>query len=44
VALDGGAQDCEGLGMDLGSSGTLGHLKDLDRNKENLSSEGGDMQ
>jgi len=44
VALDGGAQDCEGLRMDLGSSGTLGHLKDLDRNKENLSSEGGDMQ
>lgn len=44
MALDGGAQDCEGLRMDLGSSGTLGHLKDLDRNKENLSSEGGDMQ
>lgn len=44
MALDDGAQDCEGLRMDLGSSGTLGHLKDLDRNKENLSSEGGDMQ
>lgn len=44
VAGDGGAQDCEGLGMDLGSSGSLGHLKDPDRNKENLSSEGGDMQ
>lgn len=44
MAVDGGYQDCEGLGMDLGSSGSLGHMKDPDRNKENLSSEGGEMQ
>ena len=30
--------------MDLGSSSSLGHMKDPDRNKENLSSDGGDMQ
>lgn len=44
MVVDGGYQDCEGLRMDLGSSGSLGHLKDLDRNKENLSSDGGEMQ
>ena len=30
--------------MDLGSSSSLGHMKNLDRNKDNLSSDGSDMQ
>ena len=30
--------------MDLGSFGSLGHMKDPNKNKENLSSNGGDMQ
>ena len=44
MVVDGGHQDCEGLGMDLGYSGILGHMKDPDKHKDNLSSNGSDMQ